>query len=239
MRARSIAQIAANHVPAHERAEVVLDAERILVGAGVHGVEREVGGPGRCRNWDAGHWIGVDDARAGRAGRGIGVSPGCTYVPPHNVARVRRRAQTRSRHIARTGDTIMSRKISFSALESRSARLRLKIRRRPYSGPSLLARGISLMYRRNKTNGHGCSRPATATAPLDQGLCARRRLRRQRRGKSVLTFYQAQDAAGEVGISYELARKRAVAGHIEARREGGRWLVNLTSLRQRFSRSPK
>jgi hypothetical protein len=29
---------------------------------------------------------------------------------------------------------------------------RLKIRRRPYSGPSL-ARGISRMYRRNKTNG--------------------------------------------------------------------------------------
>jgi len=46
----------------------------------------------------------------------------------------------------------MARKVSFSALESRSARLRLKIRRLPYSGPSL-ARGISLMYRRNKTNG--------------------------------------------------------------------------------------
>jgi integrase len=37
----------------------------------------------------------------------------------------------------------MARKVSFSALESRSARLRLKIRRRPYSGPSL-ARGIML-----------------------------------------------------------------------------------------------
>ena len=46
----------------------------------------------------------------------------------------------------------MARKVSFSALESRSARLRLKIRRRPYGGPSL-ARGIALMYRRNKTNG--------------------------------------------------------------------------------------
>ena len=46
----------------------------------------------------------------------------------------------------------MARKVSFSALESRSARLRLKIRRRPYGGPSL-ARGIGLMYRRNKTNG--------------------------------------------------------------------------------------
>ena len=46
----------------------------------------------------------------------------------------------------------MARRVSFAALESRSARLRLKVRRRPYSGPSL-ARGISLMYRRNGTNG--------------------------------------------------------------------------------------
>ena len=50
------------------------------------------------------------------------------------------------------GHDLMARKVSFSALESRSARLRLKIRRKPYNGPSL-ARGISLMYRRNKTNG--------------------------------------------------------------------------------------
>ena len=47
----------------------------------------------------------------------------------------------------------MARKVSFSAMESRSARLnKFTIRRRPYSGPSL-ARGIALMYRRNKTNG--------------------------------------------------------------------------------------
>ena len=35
----------------------------------------------------------------------------------------------------------MARKVSFNALESRSARLKLKIRRRPYSGPTL-ARGM-------------------------------------------------------------------------------------------------
>ena len=46
----------------------------------------------------------------------------------------------------------MARKVSFSAMESRSARLnKFTIRRRPYSGPSL-ARGILLLYRRNKTN---------------------------------------------------------------------------------------
>jgi len=46
----------------------------------------------------------------------------------------------------------MARKVRHSALESRNARLRLEIRRRPYNGPSL-ARGISLMYRRNGTSG--------------------------------------------------------------------------------------
>jgi hypothetical protein len=46
----------------------------------------------------------------------------------------------------------MARKVRDSALESRSARLKLTARRQPYAGPSL-ARGVSLMYRRNRTNG--------------------------------------------------------------------------------------
>jgi hypothetical protein len=88
----------------------------------------------------------------------------------------------------------MARKVSFSVLESRSARLRSKIRRRPYSGPSL-ARGISLMYRRNKTNetwvlkasdGHG-SYWTKSFALADDFEDAD--------AKNVLTFYQAQDAA--------------------------------------------
>jgi integrase len=88
----------------------------------------------------------------------------------------------------------MARKVSFSALESRSARLRLKIRRRPYSGPSL-ARGISLMYRRNKTNGtwvlkasdgHGAywTKGFALADDFEDSDC-----------KNVLTFYQAQDHA--------------------------------------------
>src|SRR5450755_2204701 len=51
-----------------------------------------------------------------------------------------------------TGHKHMTRKVRHSSLESRSARLKLKVRRKPYVGPSL-ARGISLLYRRNKTNG--------------------------------------------------------------------------------------
>ena len=46
----------------------------------------------------------------------------------------------------------MPRKIRDAKLESRSARLRLPIRKKPYSGPAL-ARGIHLLYRRNKGNG--------------------------------------------------------------------------------------
>ena len=75
----------------------------------------------------------------------------------------------------------MARKVSFSALESRSARLKLKVRRRPYSGPSL-ARGIALMYRRNKTNGTWVMKASDGQrCILDQGLRPGRRLRGRRR----------------------------------------------------------
>ena len=88
----------------------------------------------------------------------------------------------------------MARKVRDSALESRSARLKLQIRRRPYSGPSL-ARGISLMYRRNNTNGtwvlkasngHGAYWTKGFALADDFEDCD---------GKTVLTFYQAQDQA--------------------------------------------
>lgn len=88
----------------------------------------------------------------------------------------------------------MARKVSFSALESRSARLRLKIRRRPYSGPSL-ARGISLMYRRNKTNGTWVLKASDGRgAYWTKGIALADDFE-DSDGKSVLTFYQAQDAA--------------------------------------------
>lgn len=88
----------------------------------------------------------------------------------------------------------MARKISFSALESRSARLRLKIRRRPYSGPSL-ARGISLMYRRNKTNGTWVLKASDGHgAYWTKGFGLADDFE-DNDGKCVLTFYEAQDAA--------------------------------------------
>jgi integrase len=88
----------------------------------------------------------------------------------------------------------MARKVSFSALESRSARLRLKVRRRPYSGPSL-ARGISLMYRRNKTNGTWVLKASDGHGAYWTKGFALADDFEDSDGKNVLTFYQAQDAA--------------------------------------------
>ncbi|TYO61901.1 site-specific integrase [Bradyrhizobium hipponense] len=88
----------------------------------------------------------------------------------------------------------MARKVSFSALESRSARLRLKVQRRPYSGPSL-ARGISLMYRRNKTNGTWVLKASDGQgAYWTKGFGLADDFENSD-GKNVLTFYEAQDAA--------------------------------------------
>ena len=102
----------------------------------------------------------------------------------------------------------MARKVSFSALESRSARLRLKVRRKPYSGPSL-ARGIALMYRRNKTNGTWVLKASDGHgAYWTKAIAAGRRLRGAN-GKNVLTFFEAQDPRR----SWRAARTAAPTPH--------------------------
>jgi integrase len=88
----------------------------------------------------------------------------------------------------------MARKVSFSALESCSARLKLKVRRRPYSGPSL-ARGILLMYRRCKHNGAWVAKVADGHGAYWTKAFALADDFENADGKSVLTFHQAQDAA--------------------------------------------
>ena len=88
----------------------------------------------------------------------------------------------------------MARKVSFSALESRSARLKLKIRRRPYSGPSL-ARGIALMYRRNKTNGTWVLKASDGHGGYWTKGFALADDFEDADAKNILTFYQAQDQA--------------------------------------------
>jgi hypothetical protein len=42
-------------------------------------------------------------------------------------------------------------------------------------------------------------------------------------------------AAFECSLNYEFLRKRVARGDVEARREGGQWLVNITSLRLRVA----
>jgi integrase len=88
----------------------------------------------------------------------------------------------------------MARKVRHSALESRSARLRLQIRRRPHSGPPL-ARGISLMYRRNRTNGTWVLKSSDGHGAYWTKGFALADDFEDSDGKNVLTFYEAQDAA--------------------------------------------
>ena len=88
----------------------------------------------------------------------------------------------------------MARRVSFAALESRSARLRLKIRRRPYSGPSL-ARGIALMYRRNNTNGTWVLKASDGHGAYWTKGFALADDFEDADGRNVLTFHQAQEAA--------------------------------------------
>jgi integrase len=89
----------------------------------------------------------------------------------------------------------MARKVSFSAMESRSARLnKFTIRRRPYSGPSL-ARGILLMYRRNKTNGTWVLKVSDGHgAYWTKGFGLADDFE-DADGRNVLTFHQAQERA--------------------------------------------
>src|SRR5258708_3350375 len=88
----------------------------------------------------------------------------------------------------------MARKVSFSALESRSARIVLKIRRLPYSGKSH-ERDISLMYRRNKTNGTWVLKASDGHgAYWTKGFALADDFENSD-AKNVLTFHEAQDAA--------------------------------------------
>lgn len=94
----------------------------------------------------------------------------------------------------------MARKVRHSALESRSARLKLQVRRRPYSGPSL-ARGITLMYRRNKTNGTWVLKASDGHGAYWTKAFALADDFEESDGKNVLTFYQAQDAGKKLARS--------------------------------------
>jgi integrase len=88
----------------------------------------------------------------------------------------------------------MARKVRDGNLESRSARLKLAVRRKPYTGPSL-ARGITLLYRRNKTNGTWVVKASDGHGGYWTKAFAEADDYEDSDRKAVLTFYEAQDAA--------------------------------------------
>jgi integrase len=88
----------------------------------------------------------------------------------------------------------MARKVRNSLLESRSARLKLAVRRKPYTGSSL-GRGMALLYRRNKTNGSWVAKVSDGHGSYWTKAFAEADDFDASDGKTILDFYQAQDVA--------------------------------------------
>jgi integrase len=88
----------------------------------------------------------------------------------------------------------MARKLRHSSLETRTARLKLAIRRKPYSGPSL-ARGVALLYRRNKTNGTWVLKASDGHGKYWTKAIAEADDHDESNGKTILNFFEAQDQA--------------------------------------------
>jgi integrase len=91
----------------------------------------------------------------------------------------------------------MARMIRHSALESRSARLKLAIRRKPYTGPSI-ARGVSLLYRRNRTNGTWVVKASNGSGGYWTQAFAEADDYDNTDGERILDFFQAQDKAKQL-----------------------------------------
>ena len=102
----------------------------------------------------------------------------------------------------------MARKVSNSALESRSARLKFAVRRRPYRGPSL-ARGMLMQYRRNKGNGTWVLKVSDGHGAYWTKGFAQADDFEDSDGKTILTFFEAQDRRR----SWRAARTAAPTAH--------------------------
>ena len=100
----------------------------------------------------------------------------------------------------------MARKIRDAKLESRTARLRLPVQKKPFTGPAL-ARGIHLLYRRNKGNGTWIAKASNGHGGYwTKGFSVADDFE-DADATHVLTFHQACDAAKA------LARGNADAHH--------------------------
>ena len=99
----------------------------------------------------------------------------------------------------------MARKLRHSSLEKRTNRLKLTVRRKPYNGPNL-ARGVSLLYRRNKTNGTWVLKASDGHGKYWTKAIGEADDFDEANGDKVLTFFEAQD----------VAKKLAGGGTVEA-----------------------
>ena len=88
----------------------------------------------------------------------------------------------------------MARKLRHSSLESRTSRLKLVVNRKPYPGPKL-ARGVHLYYRRNKTNGTWVLKASDGHGAYWTKAIAEADDHDESNGKTILTFFEAQDVA--------------------------------------------
>jgi integrase len=88
----------------------------------------------------------------------------------------------------------MARKVRHSSLETRTARLKLAVRRKPYSGSSL-ARGVALLYRRNKGNGSWVLKASDGHGAYWTKAVAEADDFDESNGKTILNFFEAQDVA--------------------------------------------
>jgi integrase len=88
----------------------------------------------------------------------------------------------------------MARKARSSSLDTRTSRLKLTVRAKPYNGPQL-ARGILLLYRRNKTNGTWVLKASNGHGAYWTKGIGEADDFDESNGNTVLTFFQAQDVA--------------------------------------------
>jgi len=91
----------------------------------------------------------------------------------------------------------MARKARHSSLENRTSRLKLPIQGKPHKGPNL-ARGITLLYRRNKTNGSWVLKASDGSGRFWTRVIGLADDFDDSDGKTILTFFEAQDIAKQL-----------------------------------------
>ena len=118
----------------------------------------------------------------------------------------------------------MARRVRHSSLETRTSRLKLAVRRKPYPGPRL-ARGTQLLYRRNKGNGTWVLKAANGHGQYWTRRIADADDFDESNGEAILTFFEAQDAAKKLsrgGTGAAADADGADHGRSRARRLQGR-----------------